>query len=120
MTKDVSVAHPAPLVRPLVEIPHTAGAEMGQTVAQGFQVFTAQDVFPAVDVGATSHDREFHQGEQKANITLGGNPLPFRTAHAHPSSAVARRIKEEIVALTQEQIEAMLHLLACRRKNLGL
>ena len=43
---------------------------------------------------------------RKQPETFGGNPLPFPTAHAR-SGAVARRIKEEIVALTEEQIKAI-------------
>jgi hypothetical protein len=30
---------------------------MSQAVAEGFQVFTAHEVFPPVDVRATGHDR---------------------------------------------------------------
>jgi hypothetical protein len=41
------------------------------------------------------------------NQNIRGQPMLFPTAHAHPSGAVARRIKEEIVALTEEQMKAI-------------
>jgi len=46
---------------------------MSKAVAEDFQVFTAHEVFPPVDVRASSHDRAFYQGEQKKNCFDNNN-----------------------------------------------
>ena len=63
--REITSCDPATVVRPLVEVAHSARAQQRQASAKRIQILPTQYFFLPVDVGSAGHDGEFYHANKR-------------------------------------------------------